>query len=458
MNIGQRVTVLGLVVALLMSLTGGWVSAQDNTLPLTETYVLKSGYSVNYPQGWVAFDEFNEVVSGSGTQIDNSRIKLSSNERIAEVGYSGDFEPGDAWLMLSWQALYLAGIDPSANASLTEILSRRLAADMGEPYEIQLGETTAAIAEGEDEETGHSKAHLIFFRDYNTLCSIFMYTASGEYDQFRSTLLAIAESTLPSTTPATASAPPAEPLPLTEIYTLKNDYSFSYPAAWAVDYELNEPDMSLAQLGSNAAIAQQGGFGYDFAPGDVWVAFTWETLGNFSDVNAESNPVDVLNTSVVGLYPDMGDAYEIPLGDRTAAIAEGIHSSGKPMMAVFFFWDEDTIASFLALTAPDEYDQFKPTLLAIAESMIPQTQQAATQPDTALPPIPQIPMLNSTERVTVRQWAARAQATSQYTATDWSAQQAIGAPDTAGCSDVATAWASSDANGIETLTDFLARL
>ncbi len=52
----------------------------------------------------------------------------------------------------------------------------------------------------------------------------------------------------------------------------------------------------------------------------------------------------------------------------------------------------------------------------------------------------------------LRQWAARAEATSQYTSTSWSAQQATGAPDTTGCGDYSTAWASATATGRETLT------
>ncbi|MBN1310347.1 MAG: hypothetical protein JXB30_02935 [Anaerolineae bacterium] len=41
------------------------------------------------------------------------------------------------------------------------------------------------------------------------------------------------------------------------------------------------------------------------------------------------------------------------------------------------------------------------------------------------------------------QWAASAEASSEYGASDWSAIQAAGAPNTPGCGDFATAWASA---------------
>ena len=41
----------------------------------------------------------------------------------------------------------------------------------------------------------------------------------------------------------------------------------------------------------------------------------------------------------------------------------------------------------------------------------------------------------------IRQWASSATAGSEYSNTDWSANQATGAPDTPDCGDQETAWA-----------------
>jgi sugar lactone lactonase YvrE len=51
----------------------------------------------------------------------------------------------------------------------------------------------------------------------------------------------------------------------------------------------------------------------------------------------------------------------------------------------------------------------------------------------------------------IRQWAAEAVASSEYSDPDWAAFQATGAPDTDGCGDYATAWASLEQDTIEWL-------
>lgn len=56
----------------------------------------------------------------------------------------------------------------------------------------------------------------------------------------------------------------------------------------------------------------------------------------------------------------------------------------------------------------------------------------------------------------ISQWANRASATSQYTDEAWSAKQVLGVPDTKGCGDFGTAWASSTANGVDALTVYFA--
>ena len=49
----------------------------------------------------------------------------------------------------------------------------------------------------------------------------------------------------------------------------------------------------------------------------------------------------------------------------------------------------------------------------------------------------------------IRQWASRAEASSEYSNPDWAAFQATGAPDTDGCGDYPTAWASLEPDTLE---------
>ena len=66
------------------------------------------------------------------------------------------------------------------------------------------------------------------------------------------------------------------------------------------------------------------------------------------------------------------------------------------------------------------------------------TQPAARQATQALPAT-----AASAGSGPVRQWAAEAQASSEYGSSDWAAYQATGEPNTPECGDIGTAWAAS---------------
>jgi hypothetical protein len=67
--------------------------------------------------------------------------------------------------------------------------------------------------------------------------------------------------------------------------------------------------------------------------------------------------------------------------------------------------------------------------------------------ETALP-IDSAPPLQEGQ---IRQWAAGAEASSEFSNDEWSALQAVGAPDTPRCGDYQTAWATAGSDTVETL-------
>jgi len=52
----------------------------------------------------------------------------------------------------------------------------------------------------------------------------------------------------------------------------------------------------------------------------------------------------------------------------------------------------------------------------------------------------------------IRQWAVGAEASSEFSVPEWSAEKATGAPDAPGCGDTQFAWASAASDSIATLT------
>lgn len=63
-------------------------------------------------------------------------------------------------------------------------------------------------------------------------------------------------------------------------------------------------------------------------------------------------------------------------------------------------------------------------------------------------PVDAVPPLQAGQ---IRQWAGGAEASSEFADDEWSAEQAIGAPDTPRCGDYQTAWATAGSDTIETL-------
>lgn len=72
---------------------------------------------------------------------------------------------------------------------------------------------------------------------------------------------------------------------------------------------------------------------------------------------------------------------------------------------------------------------------------------ATTEPT----PVPPTDTPEPTAVPVIRQWGTGATASSEYSNPGWAAIQAIGAPDTVGCADETTAWASENSYGIDTL-------
>ena len=93
------------------------------------------------------------------------------------------------------------------------------------------------------------------------------------------------------------------------------------------------------------------------------------------------------------------------------------------------------------------------TTITVSKSGEITSDRPATEADIVLLPTPTLmPAPEADEDGFVRQWASEASGSSQYGDDNWSFQQATGAPDTDGCGDIPTAWASSSSTGQDFLT------
>jgi hypothetical protein len=90
---------------------------------------------------------------------------------------------------------------------------------------------------------------------------------------------------------------------------------------------------------------------------------------------------------------------------------------------------------------------------ALACSFLSQPAQPAQTSPTQVPPTlvsqPSPTTAIGGPAEPIRQWAADADASSEYSNPDWAASQATGAPNTLGCGDIVTAWAAAGHDTVE---------
>lgn len=153
--------------------------------------------------------------------------------------------------------------------------------------------------------------------------------------------------------------------------------------------------------------------------------------GSDSDVTL-SEPVDIQVGGVAARRVELtgtDDAGDEVAGSLVIAMVTPRQSFVLMGYAPAGLWEDEILPLFNAVLATVEF--FEPEA-------------------SPLEPTPEEPLAKSDQLI--RQWATAAEATSEYGSSDWSAQQATGAPDTFNCGDSTTAWASAESDSVDSIT------
>ncbi len=113
--------------------------------------------------------------------------------------------------------------------------------------------------------------------------------------------------------------------------------------------------------------------------------------------------------------------------------------------------------TMLAISPAERWQELAPIYEAVLSSVTffkanPDAAVETTptsEPAVVLPTQPVETIVADTNGKEIRQWAASARASSQYSDKDWSASQAVGEPDVENCGDNGHAWASQKPDGID---------
>ncbi|MEA3438943.1 MAG: hypothetical protein U9R58_01540, partial [Chloroflexota bacterium] len=149
-----------------------------------------------------------------------------------------------------------------------------------------------------------------------------------------------------------------------------------------------------------------------------------------------SNQRDVMVDNLPGIMVDI------------EAIIEGKESLGRVVMVAV---TPNQMFSMIGAAPPErmsgELEDIFNAVLASVSFFEPELELEAEVEPTSAPVV----VVETPVKELIRQWAATAKASSQYSDPDWAAEQATGAPDTPDCGDLATAWASLEPDTIEWL-------
>ena len=191
----------------------------------------------------------------------------------------------------------------------------------------------------------------------------------------------------PTPAPAVASGE----IPLSQIYTSPNGtFSFNYPAGWQsredtggqaifANFNLGE-DLSLQQIGSEQVVVWLGG-SVPLAELSSWLQSAWLQ-------NAVTDPEPQTYTNLDSLA-NMLSASHIPVqrftvGNRTAILVETPGSDYTEEAEILVQSTDNEFIIISAYTFPGEMENFKSTLISMAETMV----FPRTESELAMPQIP----------------------------------------------------------------------
>lgn len=271
------------------------------------------------------------------------------------------------------------------------------------------------------------------------------------------------EATTAAEEPAATEAiePTDEPEPALDLTTYEDNergITFDYPSEWVV-----EAESTSVVVGTEAGVLEgddlTDGAGLSFIAGDTEIDDGLTPAGaleQFSDFflreEDDTELVEPATTTTINGQEAATMVITTPTDDGDI---------GTVMLGLIY-GDTQRIV-YLAAFRDSQADQYRPLLTDIINSV---TVSDFTldlgfdepEPETEPEPEPTVessveptaePEPIVTEADPISQWASSAIASSQYGDDAWSANQMVGEPDTDGCGDYTTAWASSSSTGVD---------
>jgi hypothetical protein len=159
----------------------------DDPLPLTQRYTTPEGYSFDYPQDWMLMEE-----TGGAT--------IGNSWEAVDTQFGDVYEPGEFQISIRWMTAEELAPDTglAANATPMQVLRAAIAVssgiDLGEPYELAIGDEVVAAVYGKFLDVGVEIGVIIFDAGNGLYGSVLTGSDLNGLEQFEPTVRAIVES------------------------------------------------------------------------------------------------------------------------------------------------------------------------------------------------------------------------------------------------------------------------
>ncbi len=465
-------------------LLGGFLAAcgggKVDTAAFKQASSEELGITIGYPEAWVADFTEGDIQLATSQELFDSPDKVDEGALVIITGFDQamtsllspeEIEPGDAVALLDvFREIVLAGeeeatireeakaVQYNGHAAAMMIIDAK--SEAGEDLFIMLTAVPnenvivylfAATPAAQEEEM-----RPLFDAILNTI-DLSTPTLSNVVDEEVAAALAPPPTSAPEPTATAASSPTPAP---TATPNLAADFAdatsegigvtISYPAGWVTEVTENG-DLRLASDPAWLGDPEQMETG-------MLVQITnlpQEALAFIMPADADPNdPVAVVEAFVTLIAGTEGDSDAASFTQREAAAAVTMGGyDGAAALYDVSSNDLDGTVKFVALADPDNgriVFIFAATPLAAEADYLPILE--AMLPTIKLSVPTASGLFNGVDDTeTITQWATFALASSEYTPSDWSAEQAMGEPDTFECGDQVTAWASADSDTEETI-------
>ena len=417
----------------------------------------------------LAQDDLQTITAGDGSfhfslpsdwlTVDTGSIVIAATSEAA-LDTASPVPAGDALIVLMGPVFFADQFGITPDTSLQSVLQTVIDEmggddnwpDFGEIQDVELPDGRALAGVEASEDSPLDGALAIIGSEDGGFLGALIITPAGEVDQFENIYFEMLQSLYGG--PADAPASSAAPIPTDwqQITAGDGSVTFGLPSDWLT---VDAGSIVIAAT-SEAAIASLDTA--DPVPEDealivvMGPAFFAEQFGITPNLYLEGVLYIILDEMAEDEnWPDFGEVQLVELPDgRELAGVEALDDSPLDGALAILNSEGGGFLGALIVTPAGDVDQYEDIFLEMLQSL----HGSTTGPAQGTAPAGSGNLTDTSPVETtalIEQWASFATGTSEYTSTDWGFIQATGAPDTKGCIDEVTAWASASPNTDEVL-------